>query len=97
MSIEELLSLIETVLVMDEQGDRSLALDTIRDEVVALGELYDHQTTEVEILTESKDKLIKRNNELFSRMDISEEVEEEEEEYIDEDLYEDEGLFEDED
>lgn len=94
MNIEELTAMVESVLEMDEQADRSTALDIIRDEIQGMGAKIDNQLEEIDTLSETKDKLTARNNELFLRIDGLSPEEEEEELDVGTEIFEDESLFE---
>lgn len=69
MSIEELIELIESVLEMDEQADRSVALANIREAVTGLDTQINDLNSEVARLMEIRDNLTARNNELFLRVE----------------------------
>lgn len=69
MSIEELIELIESVLEMDEQADRSVALASIREAVTGLDAQINDLNSEVARLIEIRDNLTARNNELFLRVE----------------------------
>ena len=94
MSFEELINLIESVLEMDEQGDRSIALDSIREAVTSMNENINSLSGEINRLTDENSKLRERNAELFLRVEgrPSQDVEKNETETLN-DVLKDESIF----
>ena len=71
MTHEELIALVESVLGMDEQADRSVALDTIREELHAIHAVRMELDNTISSLRETEGRLTERNNELFMRVEGS--------------------------
>jgi len=68
MDFESLLSEIESVLEMDEQADRSIALDKIREAVTTWNEDIKDYEKRVQDLEGDVERYKERNNQLFSRV-----------------------------
>ena len=69
MDKEEIIEIINTVLEMDEQADRSAALDNIRDGVNGLYAQNEELANAVKVSNESNETLKQRNAELYLRLD----------------------------
>jgi len=69
MELSEMIALISSVLEMEEQGDRSVALDQIREGVNSLYTTSEEQKTRIADLEGQKDRLIERNNQLFHQVE----------------------------
>ena len=66
MDIEETLN---TLLQADEQSDRSVMLDDLRDYITGVNQNVTELTAKTETLAEQAEKLKQRNGELFVRLD----------------------------
>lgn len=66
MNVDEVFN---KLLEADEQADRSLLLDDLRDHVVGVQGSLDKLTEEATLLNETNEKLKQRNGELFVRLD----------------------------
>lgn len=69
MDKDEIIEIINTVLEMNEQADRSAALDNIRDGVNGLYAQNEELENAVKTSNESNELLKQRNAELYLRLD----------------------------
>lgn len=76
MEREELLNVVDSILELNEQGDRSVELDKVRGGINAIYESLNSTSEENEALRVKNSKLEETNGVLYTRASIVEKAEE---------------------